>query len=62
MLFLILFSIVSYKAHEGTVTYKECSEINFEMKACESAKNLYDSGKFLCKVQGKDFNGTSDCK
>lgn len=62
MLFLILFTIVSYSAHEGTAEYAECSAINFNMKACQRAKNLYSTGKFLCKVQGKKFAGSSDCK
>jgi hypothetical protein len=62
MLFLILFTIISYGAHEGTAEYKECMEINFDMRACQRAKNLYNTGKALCSIQGKGFNGNSDCK
>ena len=59
---LLLFGALVFKAHEGTITYKECQSINFEMKACKGAKDLHDAGKSLCKLQGKDFNGNSNCK
>lgn len=61
-LFLLFFGALIFKGHEGTVTYKECQAINFEMKACKNAKDMYDTGKALCAVQGKGFSGESSCK
>lgn len=63
MIFMLVFSFLTYSAYDGTKSYKECMDINFNMPtACNEAKSMYDIGKKLCSVQGKPFDGSSDCK
>jgi hypothetical protein len=63
MIALLIFSFVTFSAHNGTKSYQECIESDFKMKnACADAKKLYDAGKSLCSIQGKGFEGNSSCK
>lgn len=59
---LILFGALTNSATQGTVQYDECKALKFEPKACWNSEQLHKAGKFLCKVQGKELEGRSDCK
>lgn len=61
MLLAVLFGLLVGKAHDGSYSYKECMAQKFEPKACWNSEQLYKAGKYLCKVQGKGFDGSSDC-
>jgi hypothetical protein len=62
---MFLFTVIVFaisQAVSGSYSYQDCIDRNFEPKACFSSKALYDSGKKLCSIQGKSFDGSSDCK
>jgi hypothetical protein len=62
MLYYLAFVILSTSLYKGTVSYEDCIQRNFEPRACRDSKNMWEAGKKLCELQGKDFDGKSTCK
>lgn len=61
MFLFTLFALLTAHSINGTISYDECLDMEFEPVACYQAKSMHDAGEKLCDIQGKHFDG-KHCK